>query len=131
MLVHDPHSLPRRGTADQRPVGRNIDFGGYVLSSALPFIRNGKRVALGTNELKRSRVTREIPALSETAQLKGIDIGTWYVLMGPANLPASATARRKKALADSLQSPELQKKREDASSTIAPPAVEMEKFLIG
>ncbi|MBY0408980.1 MAG: tripartite tricarboxylate transporter substrate binding protein [Burkholderiaceae bacterium] len=123
--------IPYRGVAPLTNdlLGGNIDFGVYVLSSALPFIRNGKLVALGTTELKRSPVTQEIPALSETAQLKGIDIGTWYVLMGPANLPASVTARLKKALADSLQSPELRKKLEDASSTIAPPAVDMEKFL--
>ena len=123
--------IPYRGVAPLTNdlLGNNIDFGVYVLSSALPHIRSGKLVALGTTELQRSAVTPDIPALAETPRLKGIDIGTWYVLMGPANLPAPVVARLKKALNDSLQSPELRKKLEDASSTIAPPNVDMPRFL--
>jgi len=123
--------IPYRGVAPLTNdlLGGNIDFGVYVLSSALPFIRSGKLAALGTTELKRSAVTQDIPALAETPQLKGIDIGTWYVLMGPANLPAPVATRLKKALGESLQSPELRKKLQDASSTIAPPEVDMARFL--
>ena len=123
--------IPYRGVAPLTNdlLGGNIDFGVYVLSSALPFIRSGKLVALGTTERQRSAVTQEIPALAETPQLKGIDIGTWYVLMGPARLPAPVVARLKKALDESLQSPELRKKLEDASSTLAPPGVDLDKFL--
>ncbi|NMM07652.1 tripartite tricarboxylate transporter substrate binding protein [Polaromonas sp.] len=123
--------IPYRGVAPLTNdlLGNNIDFGVYVLSSALPHIRSGKLVALGTTELHRSAVTPDIPALAETPRLKGIDIGTWYVLMGPANLPAPVVARLKKALNDALQSPELRKKLEDASSTIAPANVDMPRFL--
>ena len=123
--------IPYRGVAPLTNdlLGGNIDFGVYVLSSALPFIRSGKMSALGTTELRRSAVTQDIPALAETSQLKGIDIGTWYVLMGPANMPAPVMAKLKKALGESLQSPELRKKLQDASSTIAPPEVDMPKFL--
>ena len=74
-------------------------------------------------------MTQDIPALAETPQLKGIDIGTWYVLMGPAHMPAPVVARLKKALGASLESPELRKKLQDASSTIAPPEVDMPRFL--
>jgi tripartite-type tricarboxylate transporter receptor subunit TctC len=49
--------------------------------------------------------------------------------MGPARLPEPVVARLKKALNDSLQSPELRKKLEDASSTIAPLNVDMPRFL--
>ena len=123
--------IPYRGVAPLTNdlLGGNIDFGVYAVSSALPFIRSGKLVALGTTELKRSAVTQEIPALAETPQLKGIDIGTWYVLMGPAHLPAPVVVRLKKALGESLQSPDLRKKLEDASSTIAPPGGDLDKFL--
>jgi tripartite-type tricarboxylate transporter receptor subunit TctC len=123
--------IPYRGVAPLTNdlLGGNIDFGMYVLSSALPFIRSGKLAALGTTELKRSAVTQDIPALAETPKLKGIDIGTWYVLMGPANMPAPVVTLLKKALGESLQSPELRKKLQDASSTIAPPEVDVPKFL--
>jgi tripartite-type tricarboxylate transporter receptor subunit TctC len=123
--------IPYRGVAPLTNdlLGNNIDFGMYVLSSALPHIRSGKLQPLGTTELKRSAVTPDIPALAEHPKLKSIDIGTWYVLMGPAHMPAPVVARLKKALGDSLQSPELRKKLEDASSTIAPLNVDMPRFL--
>ena len=123
--------IPYRGVAPLTNdlLGNNIDFGVYVLSSALPHIRSGKLMPLGTTELKRSSVTPDIPALAEHPKLKGINIGTWWVLMGPAQLPPTVEARLKKALSDALQAPELRKKMEDASSTIAPLNVEMTKFL--
>ena len=110
-------------------LGDNIEFGVFVLSSGLPHIRSGKLVALGTTEKKRSAVTPDIPALAETPRFKDTDISTWFVLMAPAKLPAPITARLQKALAESLQSPELRKKLEDAGSSIAPPNVDMARFL--
>ena len=49
--------------------------------------------------------------------------------MGPAKLPEPVVAKLKKALAESLQSPELRKKLEDSGSAIAPLNVDMPKFL--
>jgi tripartite-type tricarboxylate transporter receptor subunit TctC len=123
--------IPYRGVAPLTNdlLGNNIDFGVYVLSSALPHIRSGKLVPLGTTELKRAAVTPDIPALAEHPQLKGIDIGTWYVLMGPAQMPAPLVAKIRKALNESLLAPEFRKKLEDASSTIAPLNVDLPKFL--
>jgi tripartite-type tricarboxylate transporter receptor subunit TctC len=108
--------IPYRGVAPLTNdlLGNNIDFGVYVLSSALPHIRSGKLMALGTTERQRSAVTPDLPALAENARLKGVDISTWYVLMGPANMPAPVVAKLKKALSDSLpecRGREIQKDR--------------------
>ena len=123
--------IPYRGVAPLANdlLGNNIEFGVFVLSSGLPHIKSGKVVALGTTEKKRSAVTPDIPALSENAKLKDIDISSWFALMGPAKLPEPVVARLKKALAESLQSPELRKKLEDSGSAIAPLNVDMPKFL--
>jgi tripartite-type tricarboxylate transporter receptor subunit TctC len=123
--------IPYRGVAPLTNdlLGNNIEFGVYVLSSALPHIRSGKLVPLGTTELKRSAVTQDIPALAENPQLKGIDIGSWFVLMGPLHMPPAVVTRLKKAFNESLQAPELRKKLEDAGSTVAPLNVDMPKFL--
>ena len=67
--------------------------------------------------------------MAEHPKLKGVNIGTWWMLLGPANMPAPVVAKLKKALSESLQTPELRKKLEDASSTIAPLNVDLEKFL--
>jgi tripartite-type tricarboxylate transporter receptor subunit TctC len=123
--------IPYRGVAPLANdlLGGNIDFGVFVLSSGLPHIKSGRVVALGTTEKKRSTVTPDIPALAETARLKNTDISSWFALMGPAKLPEPVVARLKKALEESLQSPELRKKLEDSGSAIAPLNVDMPKFL--
>ena len=123
--------IPYRGVAPLANdlLGNNIEFGVFVLSSGLPHIKSGKVVALGTTEKKRSAVTPDIPALSENAKLKDIDISSWFALMGPAKLPEPVVARLKKALAESLQSPDLRKKLEDSGSAIAALNVDMPKFL--
>jgi tripartite-type tricarboxylate transporter receptor subunit TctC len=123
--------IPYRGVAPLANdlLGNNIDFGVFVLSSGLPHIKSGRVVAIGTTEAKRSAVTPDIPALAESAKLKGLDINVWFALMGPANLPEPVLAKLKKALSESLQSPDLRKKLEESGSAIAPLNVDMAKFL--
>lgn len=123
--------IPYRGVAPLANdlLGNNIDLGVFVLSSGLPHIKSGRVVAIGTTEAKRSAVTPDIPALAENAKLKGLDINVWFALMGPANMPEPVLAKLKKALSESLQSPDLRRKLEDAGSAIAPLNVDMAKFL--
>jgi tripartite-type tricarboxylate transporter receptor subunit TctC len=123
--------IPYRGVAPLANdlLGNNIEFGVFVLSSGLPHIKSGKVVALGTTERKRSAVTPDIPALAENPKLKDIDISSWFALMGPAKLPEPVVAKLKKALAESLQAPELRKKLEDSGSAIASLNADMPKFL--
>ncbi|APW40080.1 ABC transporter substrate-binding protein [Rhodoferax koreense] len=113
--------IPYRGVAPLTNdlLGNNLDFGVFVLSSGLPHIKSGKVVALGTTEAKRSAVTPDIPALAETPQLKGMDIGVWFALLGPAKLPEPIAAKLRKALDETLQSPDFRKKMEASSSTVA------------
>ena len=68
-------------------------------------------------------------ALAETPQYKNVDIGTWFALMAPANLPKPVFDKLKKALADSLQSPDFKKKMEASGSTVAAPTVNIDQFL--
>lgn len=123
--------IPYRGVAPLANdlLGNNIEFGVFVLSSGLPHIKSGKLVALGTTEKNRSAVTPDIPALAENPKLKNIDISSWFVLMGPAKLPEPVAEKLRKALAESLQSPDLRKKLEDSGSAIAPLNVDMPRFL--
>ncbi|MGA8785711.1 MAG: tripartite tricarboxylate transporter substrate binding protein [Polaromonas sp.] len=123
--------IPYRGVAPLANdlLGNNIDFGVFVLSSGLPHIRSGRVIALGTTEARRSAMTPDIPALAENAALKGIDINIWFALMGPANLPEAVASKLKKALNESLQTPDLRKKLEDSGSTVSPLNVDMPKFM--
>jgi tripartite-type tricarboxylate transporter receptor subunit TctC len=123
--------IPYRGVAPLANdlLGNTLEFGVFVLSSGLPHIRSGKVVALGTTEKARSKVTPDIPALSEHPALKNTDISSWFVLMGPGKMPEPVQARLRKALAEALQNPELRSKLEASGSSVAASQPDMVKFL--
>ncbi|MBV8617416.1 MAG: tripartite tricarboxylate transporter substrate binding protein [Curvibacter sp.] len=126
-MVHIPYKGVAPLTTDL--LGGNVDYGIFVLSSGLPLIRSGRVVALGTTERKRSGATPDIPALAETPALKNLDMASWFALMGPAHLPEAVSARLKKALAESLQSPELRRKLEETGSAVPAAPVDLPRFL--
>jgi tripartite-type tricarboxylate transporter receptor subunit TctC len=115
-MVH----IPYRGVAPLTNdlIGNTLDFGVFVLSSGLPHIRSGKVVALGTSEAKRSTVAAQIPALAEHPQLQGLDISSWFMLVGPKGMPPAVVAKLQRALQDGLQDPAMRKKLEDSGSTV-------------
>src|SRR5450830_502587 len=123
--------IPYRGVAPLTTdlLGSNVDYGVFVLSSGLPLIKSGKLVALGTTERKRSQATPDVPAVAETPALKTIDISSWFALLGPARLPEPVAARLKKALAETLQAPEVRKKLEETGSTVANPQLDLARFM--
>ena len=124
--------IPYRGVAPLTNdlMGNNLEYGVFVLSSGLPHIKSGKVIALGTTEAKRSAITPDIPALAETPQFKNVDIGVWFALMGPPNLPKPVFDKVKKALNDTLQSPDFKKKMEASGSTVAAPNFNIDQFLM-
>ena len=124
--------IPYRGVAPLSTdlLGSNVDYGVFVLSSGLPLIKSGKLVALCTTERKRSQATPDVPAVAETPALKNIDISSWFALLGPARLPEPVAARLKKALAETLQAPEVRKKLEETGSTVANPQLDLARFMV-
>lgn len=123
--------IPYRGVAPLTIdlVGGSLDYGVFVLSSGLPHIRSGKVVALGVTQKDRSPAAPDIPALAESPVLKDMDIGVWFALMAPPNLPAPIAARLRTALRETLQTAAFRKRLEEAGSTIAPQDVDMARFL--
>ncbi len=122
--------IPYRGVAPLTNdlVGNNLEFGVFVLSSGLPHIKSGKVVALGTTAAKRAPATPDVPALAEFPQFKNVNIESWFALVGPAKLPQPVVNRLKKALNETLQSPDFRKKMAAAGSSVAAPDVNLEQF---
>lgn len=123
--------IPYRGVAPLTNdlIGNNLEFGVFVLSSGLPHIRAGKVIALGTTEARRAQATPDIPALAEFPQFKNVDITSWFALMAPAHLPQPIAAKLKKALGETLASPDFRQKMAAAGSGVASPDVDMNRFL--
>ena len=123
---------PSRGTGPLTNdlIGGSLDYGVYVLSSALPLMKSGKIVALGTTEKKRSAVTPDVPALAETPALKDVDIGVWFVLMGPAGLPEPIAAKLRTALAETLKAPDYRRSMEASGSVVPVTQPDIGRFLV-
>ena len=108
--------VPYRGAAQmvQDVLGNNIEFGVFVLSSALPHIESGKMTALAVTTPERSRVAPQVPAMAEFAKMKDYNMNVWFVLFGPAKLPAPMAARLNKELAEVLRDPAVWQKLQKA-----------------
>jgi tripartite-type tricarboxylate transporter receptor subunit TctC len=115
-IVHVPYRGVGPLTTDL--IGGQLEFAIFVLSSALPHIRSGKLVALGTTEARRSAVAADIPALAEHPVLRQVDIASWFGLWAPAGLPPAVSQKLRQALADSLSSSELRAKLGEAGATV-------------
>ena len=109
--------------------GGNINYGVFVMSSALPHIKAGKLVPIGTSEARRSSITPEIPALAEHPAMKGIDISSWFMLAGPKGLPEPMVARLRAAAYQALNTPAVRQTLQDAGASVPTPPADLHKFM--
>ena len=108
--------VPYRGAAQmvQDVLGNNIEFGMFVLSSALPHIESGKMMPLAVTTPERSRAAPQIPAKSEIAKMKDYNMNVWFGLFAPAKLPAPMAAKLNKKLGEVLRDPAVWQKLQKA-----------------
>ena len=126
-MVH----IPYRGVAPLTNdlIGGVLDFGVFVLSSGLPYVRSGKVVALGSTQMAQSVIAPDIAPLGAHARLKGLDIASWFGLFGPAQLPAPQLQRLQTALRDTLEAPDVRKRLEEVGTTLAAPRTDLGTFM--
>ena len=124
--------VPYRGVAPLTTdlLGGNIDYGVFVMSSALPHIKAGKLVPIGISEAKRSSITPDIPALAEHPAMKGIDLSSWFMLAGPKGMPKEVVARLRAAAQEALKSPVVRQKLQDAGASVPAPVADLQKFMV-
>src|ERR1700730_1610279 len=92
------------GPAIAALVGAQVDAYFSSLPAALPYVKDGRLIALGVTSAKRTESAPEISTLAE-AGLTGFDADTWIWLAGPAGLPDDVVANLKAAVTDLLHSP--------------------------
>jgi tripartite-type tricarboxylate transporter receptor subunit TctC len=107
-MVHVPYKSGPQVLTDV--AGGQVDLAVLPLTLAQPFIRDGKVRAYGVTTATRWPGLPDVPALAETAELKGLDIESWLGLLGPANLPANVSTTLVQALEVALKDPEIVRK---------------------
>ena len=81
------------------------------MPSMLPQVRGGKLKGLGVTSAERSKAAPDVPAIAET--LPGYVATSWYGLGTPAGMPEPIVAKLEAAIAEALQTPEIQRRWKD------------------
>jgi tripartite-type tricarboxylate transporter receptor subunit TctC len=103
--------VPYKGTAP----ALNDVLGGVVplmfsnLPATLPFLKNGKLIALGVTEAKRSPAAPEIPTLAEQG-IPGVAVTSWYGLLAPKGTPPAVVEQLAKDAAEMLAQPDVRER---------------------
>jgi tripartite-type tricarboxylate transporter receptor subunit TctC len=115
-ILHVPYKGAGPMVADI--LGGNIELAVFVLSSAMPHIKSGTVRAYGITETKRNAIAPDVPTLSESKALTGVDISSWFGLFAPAKTPEPVVKRLNAALADVLAMPDVKSKLTESGVTL-------------
>lgn len=107
-MVHVPYKSGPQVLTDV--AGGQVDLAVLPLTLAMPFIREGKVRAYGVTTEKRWPGLPDVPALAETAELKGLDIESWLGLLAPAHLPPQIATTLVNAVEQAMKDPEIARK---------------------
>ncbi|MES2944813.1 MAG: tripartite tricarboxylate transporter substrate binding protein [Pseudomonadota bacterium] len=114
--------VPYRGGAQiaNDLVGGQVDSAVLVLSTAMPFLKDGKIKALSVSDTIRVPQLPNVRRIGEEEGFNGMALPLWQGLFVKAGTPAAIVATYEKALLDALAQPELRTKLAEAGITVAP-----------
>jgi len=110
-IVHVPYKSGPQVLTDV--AGGQVDLAVLPLSLAQPFIKDGKVKAYGVTSLARAASAPSIPALTETPELKGLEMDSWLGLLAPTGTPPAVMDALVKAVDVALKDPEVVRKLGD------------------
>ena len=105
-VVHVPYKGPSEALLDAM-AGR-IQYSMSPLVPALPFIRDGKLLALGVTTAQRSPMLQDVPTVAE-AGLPGYEYQDWWGVFAPAATPRAIIDKIGKEIARILELPDVTK----------------------
>jgi len=87
------------------------------LPSALPFIKDGRLIAIVVAAPQRLSVLPDVPTFKEVG-LEGVNRMAYYGVLGPKNLPKDITDKVHSAVKKTIDDPAVKKRIEDTGSLI-------------
>lgn len=124
--------IPYRGGAQiaNDLAGHQVDSAVLVLSTAMPFLKDGKIKAISVSDTVRVPSLPNVKRIGEEDGFNGVSLPLWQALFVKAGTPAATVQAYEKALLDSLAQPEVQRKLANAGVTVAPmPGKEVAAFI--
>ncbi|MEO7726028.1 MAG: tripartite tricarboxylate transporter substrate binding protein [Burkholderiales bacterium] len=106
-MVHVPYKGGGPALTDLLAGQVGLYFSG--ISSALPFVKEGKLRGIAVTSAKRTAVVPDMPTIAESG-LPGYEVGNWYAIVAPAATPPSIVARVNNEINRALAAPEVRKR---------------------
>ena len=126
-VVHVPYKGPPEALLDTM-TGR-IQYAVAPLVPALPFIKDGKLLALGVTTARRSPVLPDVPTIAE-AGVPNYEYEDWWGAFAPAQTPPAAIDKLNREIARILRLPDVNKQMLNNGEEARPSATdEFTKFV--
>ncbi len=107
-MVHIPYKGGGPAVADT--LGGQVSFAIVTMPAAISHVRAGKLRALAVTTLKRNPGAPDIPTVAEALKLPDYEVDSWYALFAPAKTPSAIVAKMQKAIAQTIQLPDVKQK---------------------
>ena len=107
-MVHIPYKGGGPAVADT--LGGQVSFAIVTMPAAISHVRAGKLRALAVTTLKRNPGAPDIPTVAEALKLADYEVDSWYALFAPAKTPSAIVAKMQKAVAQTIQLPDVKQK---------------------
>ncbi len=113
-------AVPYKGTPPTITdvLGGTLDSTLLDPGNAIPHVKSGAMRALAVTSVKRSPLTPDWPAISET--YPGFDFSSWTAMVGPPGMPRNAVNRLNAAMNSALAQKEVVEKFHQASAVPMP-----------
>ncbi|WP_427911394.1 Bug family tripartite tricarboxylate transporter substrate binding protein [Ramlibacter sp. MMS24-I3-19] len=112
-MVHVPYKSG--GPAITDVMGGQVDFMFSTVAASSPLVDSGKLRALAISSPRRSPRLPNVPTVAETV-IPGYEVYEWNGVFVPAGTPPEVAGRLQKAVAESLQDPEVKKRFDDVGA---------------
>jgi tripartite-type tricarboxylate transporter receptor subunit TctC len=127
-LVHVPYKGGGPAIADT--LGGQVPLAIVTMPAAISHVRAGKLRALAVTTLKRNPGAPEIPTVAEALKIPDYEVDSWYALFAPAKTPAPIIAKMQKAMAKTIELPEVkQKLLEQGGDTVGSTPEELDQVV--
>ena len=101
-------------------MGNQVDSAMLVVSTAMPFLKDGKIKALSVSDAARIPQLPNVRRIGEEDGFNGVALPLWQGLIVKAGTPVGVTAALEKAMLEVLDQPDVRSKFQEAGVTPAP-----------
>jgi tripartite-type tricarboxylate transporter receptor subunit TctC len=107
-IVHVPYKGGGPAVADT--LGGQVWLLFVTMPAAMSHVRAGKLRPLAVTTLKRNPGAPEVPTVAEALKIPDYEVDSWYAMFAPANTPPAIVARMQKAIARTIQLPDVKQR---------------------